>query len=105
MTHDQHPRSPIQGESRSQYEYGDLTPALETVAAEERADHAQAPARGERLAALTTRILNGLMATGHVRGLDASSRPVVFDILADDIYPNQAIDIPELRTLGERTTP
>lgn len=72
-----------------------VDPHTKAILDETRRDHAKAAQRGERIAALTETVLNALMATGRVRGLDASLRPVLFHVLCDDIYGNAAIDIPE----------
>jgi hypothetical protein len=90
-------------ETRSQYEYGD--PTMDAIAAEERADHRQAAARGRELGAKSIALVNGLVGEGQLRGDPADARITLFHLLAALEYPNQAVDIPELRHLDERTTP
>jgi hypothetical protein len=90
-------------ETRSQYEYGD--PTMDAIAAEERADHRQATVRGLELREKSIALVAGLVGEGQLRGDPADARITLFHILAELDYPNQAIDIPELRHLDERTTP
>jgi hypothetical protein len=79
-------------EPRSVYEFGDDR-RPETVA-EERRDHARAYARGERVADLTLAVVLGLVGHGLLRDPRAA-RPIVFQTLAELLYGDAAVDIPE----------
>jgi hypothetical protein len=66
------------------------------LAAEARHDHALAGARGERLRLLADGVIAVLHGDGLLRDLD-SARVLVFHALAEHLYGNAAIDIPNLR--------
>jgi len=58
-------------------------------------DHARAGERGERLLTLTNAIVSALVGSGiHVYHAPQARR-LIFHVLADDIYGNRAIDLPE----------
>jgi hypothetical protein len=81
-------------EPRSRYEYGD--PLLEAVAREERHDHALAPARGARVEQIATAVVAAL----HTRGIltyPEVAQALTFDVLANWLYGNAALDIPTRR--------
>jgi hypothetical protein len=61
-----------------------------------RIDHARAGERGERLRQLLNAIVRVLMAHGMYGSDLAGAKPEIFHVLADDIYGNRAIDIPDL---------
>lgn len=72
-------------------------PQTEEIARATTHDHARAGERGERVRDLADAILTELRAYGLVSDV-ARARPLIFHVLADDLYGNRAIDIPrELR--------
>lgn len=73
----------------------DLDPVDAMLAAEERADHAKAKGRGERLRLLADGIVNELIASGALPAQHGrSARVATFHQLADELYGNQSIDGP-----------
>jgi hypothetical protein len=83
-------------ERRSVYEYGD-----DPAAAEEARDHLLAAARGMRLANLTDAIVGKLDGAGILPQREDAT-VLIFSVLADLLYGNASIDVPTLRTDGEK---
>jgi hypothetical protein len=79
-------------EARSHYEFGD--PVLEALARDEHTDHHRARARGQRLLGIADSLVSVLEATGRLDDPDAA-RGDIFHVLADALYGNDAIDIPD----------
>jgi hypothetical protein len=65
------------------------------LARDEAHDHALATARGERLKMLTGAVVEALLGAGILPQPEAA-RPLVFHVLADALYGNQALNIPPL---------
>jgi hypothetical protein len=70
-------------------------PAERLIAAETRADHALAKARGLRVLEITDLALCALDGHGLVRD-QQQARIVLWAAIADALYGNAAIDIPKL---------
>jgi hypothetical protein len=82
-------------EPRSVYEFGDDPVRHREVIADERRDHAHAEARGQRVLHLADQLIDELLGAG-VPARRPVLRPLFFRVLADDIYRNAAIDIPDM---------
>jgi hypothetical protein len=79
--------------SRSQYEYGD--PVAEQVDRAEQTDHYRATARGRRILLLADSLVDRLIGRGLLVPGAADARRELFHALADTLYGNAAIDLPD----------
>jgi hypothetical protein len=79
---------------RSVYEYGDDPERHREVLADERRDHAHAGARARRCQDLANAIVSALFGDGLVVD-EPAARVITFHIVADHLYGNAAIDIPD----------
>jgi hypothetical protein len=79
-------------EARSQYELGD--PVHEHLAREEATDHYRARARGQRLLLIADSLVSVLEANGRLVDAAAARRDL-FHVLADALYSNGAVDVPD----------
>jgi hypothetical protein len=79
-------------ESRSLYELGDE--ALARIAAEERRDSVLAPARGQRVQVIADAVVAVLLKHGLLRE-PRTATVVLFHAIADCLYGNAALDIPQ----------
>jgi hypothetical protein len=71
------------------------------IAAQARADHAKAQARGQRIRDLADFCVSELIAEGYLPSEHRiPARVVLFPILADELYPLLAVDIPLRREEG-----
>jgi hypothetical protein len=77
---------------RSVYEFGD--PVHDDLAKAEQTDHYRAFARGRRVLLLADGLVGALEAQGLVRD-GVSARRVIFCGLADELYGNAGIDVPD----------
>ena len=77
---------------RSHYELGD--PVFDEIAREEQADHYRARARGQRLLLLADSLVSRLDADSLLTD-GTVARRVVFHELAEALYGNNAIDVPD----------
>jgi len=71
-------------------------PVERLLADDAAADHAQAKTRGERVRDLADAIAVELHGRGMLHASRRDTRAAIFHILADDLYGNAAIDIPNL---------
>jgi hypothetical protein len=77
---------------RSHYEFGD--PVHEAIGREEHSDHYRARARGQRVLLLADRLVIILQAQALLTDPDVARRKL-FHALADDLYGNGALDVPD----------
>jgi len=75
---------------RSEYEFGDDPIRHRELLAEERRDHAEATARGERLRIIAHDVVRTCFDADSPR----AARIDVFHVLASYIYPGRSVDIP-----------
>jgi hypothetical protein len=80
-------------ESRWVWEAGD--PIADHLAREERSDHHRARARGQRLLLLADSLVDELQAHSMLRNDGVIERRLIFHILAQALYSNGAVDIPD----------
>ena len=84
-------------ESRSHYEYGD--PVLEQITRDEQHEHKLARARGEHVEHVARAVVDALHAHSLVTDPPAA-RVVAFNVLANWLYGNAALDIPRRSPKG-----
>ncbi len=74
-----------------------LDPIATMLAHEESADHGKARQRGERVDNLAASLISEMHASGYLRGDHEDVRVSLVRILVDDLYGNQAVDLPRSR--------